>query len=67
MQKKFQKKDKVKYGSLEGEVININKKIKTIECKFFEDYKEICILFDYDGDIIPCGKYIENPKLEILK
>lgn len=63
MQKKFQKNNLVNYGSLKGVVKNIDKKNKTVECQFFQDQKEICVLFDYDGDIIPCGKFIDNPKL----
>lgn len=63
LQKKFQLNDKVKYGSLDGEIKNINKKNKTIECQFYQDQKELCIIFDYDGDLVPCGKFIYNPKL----
>lgn len=64
--KKFRKNDPCKYGSLSGKIIQVNFKKKFIEGEFYVDQKLVCILFDLEGYVIPCGKYIDLPRLEKL-
>jgi hypothetical protein len=64
---KTKKDDRVKYCEIIGRVEFVNFKTKTIECIFSIDEKEVCILFDLQGYLIPSGRTMNIPQLEILK
>lgn len=60
----FKVGDRCKYGDAVGVIKSINKKFNKIEGEFFISGKLHCILFDLEGYVIPCGKFIDIPRLE---
>ena len=64
MQKKYELKDRVMYGELNGFVDRINLKEKEIGCIFKNtDHREVYVKFDLEGFIKPAGRFLNYPRL----
>lgn len=64
---KFKEGLRVKYKGLVGKIDYLNKKENVVSVEFIINEKPHCGIFDFNGEIKPHGKLLENDKLEEIR